>query len=178
MPFIPFYAFGCGFIKSLLTDNQIHTEMGGLPLFGLFDLDQAYNQWNDLNGDVVSDDPFAGLIKKWKHGESYALVIPVPNNDDIKKQAIKDVATGETFGGDSACEIEHLFYGLPSTYAYFKTEPCPGGQKIVFRSDGQKTKFAKEVIPLLEAEHFKVFEPIFAFIKSKCGQPIPLATTL
>lgn len=168
MPFIPFYAFSCSFIKSLLTDERIHREMKGLPVFGLFDLDQAFNQWNGLNGDVIAEDPFKGMIKKWANGESYAFVIPVPDNQDIKKQAIKDEATGQTFEGESACEIEHLFYGHPSTAAYFKAEPCAGGEKICFVSDGQKTKFAKEVIPLLDAEHFKVFEPIFDFVRSKC----------
>ena len=173
MPFIPFYAFSCSFINSLLTDSRIHSEMGGLPVFGLFDLDQAYNHWNGLNGEVISTDPFKGMTKKWADGESYALVIPVPDNPDIKKQAIKNEATGETFEGQSACEIEHLFYGHPSTAAYFKKEPCAGGEKIAFVSDGQKTKFAKEVIPLLDAEHFKVLEPVFDFIKSKIASGTP-----
>ena len=169
MPFIPFYAFSCNFINNLLTDSRIHTEMGGLPVFGLFDLDKAWNQWNSLDGSVISNDPFTGMIKKWAHGESYALVIPVPTNQEIKRQAIKNEATGETFKGESACEIEHLFYGHISTKSYFKLEPCPGGQKIVFVADSQKAKFAKEVIPLLAAKHFKVFQPLFDFVKSKCA---------
>lgn len=168
IPFIPFYAFSCSFINNLLTDSKIHTEMGGLPIFGLFDLDQAYNQWKGLNGDVISDDPFKGMTKKWASGNSYALVVPVPDNEDIKKQAIKDEATKETFEGDSFCEIEHLFYGHQATKDYFKTEPCAGGERIAFISDSRKTEFAKEVIPLLDKEAFKVLVPLFDFIKSKC----------
>lgn len=169
MPFIPFYAFSCTYIKQLLTDNRIHTEMGGLPVFALFDFDKAYDQWNGLNGTVSETDPLKGMIKKWAEGESYALMLPVPANTDIQKQVIRNAATGETFGGDSCCEIEHLFYGLDATKNYYQQEPCVGGTKIVFKSDGEKTAFAKEVVPTLDPACFEVFRPMFEFIKSKCG---------
>jgi predicted ATPase len=168
MPFIPFYAFSCTYIKQLLTDNRIHTEMGGLPVFALFDFDKAYDQWNGLNGAVSETDPLKGMIKKWAEGESYALMLPVPANADIQKQVIRNAATGETFGGDSCCEIEHLFYGLEATKNYYQQEPCVGGTKIVFKSDGEKTAFAKEVVPTLASACFEVFRPMFEFIKSKC----------
>ena len=168
MPFIPFYAFSCTYIKQLLTDNRIHTEMGGLPVFALFDFDKAYDQWNGLNGTVSETDPLKGMIKKWAEGESYALMLPVPSNADIQKQVIRNAATGETFGGDSCCEIEHLFYGLDSTKNYYQQEPCVGGTKIVFKSDGEKTAFAKEVVPALDPACFEVFRPMFEFIKTKC----------
>lgn len=168
MPFIPFYAFSCTYIKQLLTDNRIHTEMGGLPVFALFDFDKAYDQWNGLNGAVSETDPLKGMIKKWAEGESYALMLPVPANADIQKQVIRNAATGETFGGDSCCEIEHLFYGLEATKNYYQQEPCVGGTKIVFKSDGEKTAFAKEVVPTLDPACFEVFRPMFEFIKSKC----------
>ena len=168
MPFIPFYAFSCTYIKQLLTDNRIHAEMGGLPVFALFDFDKAYDQWNGLNGTVSDNDPFKGMIKKWAEGESYAIMLPVPVNADIQKQVIRNPATSETFGGDSCCEIEHLFYGLDATKDYYQQEPCVGGSKISFKSDGEKTAFAKEVVPLLDAACFEVFRPMFEFIKSKC----------
>jgi predicted ATPase len=166
MPFIPFYAFSCTYIKQLLTDNRIHTEMGGLPVFALFDFDKAYDQWNGLNGVVSETDPLRGMIKKWAEGESYALMLPVPANADIRKQVIRNAATGETFGGDSCCEIEHLFYGLEATKNYYQQEPCVGGTKIVFKSDGEKTTFAKEVVPTLAPACFEIFRPMFEFIKS------------
>jgi hypothetical protein len=168
MPFIPFYAFSCTYIKQLLTDNRIHAEMGGLPVFALFDFDKAYDQWNGLNGTVSETDPLKGMIKKWAEGESYALMLPVPANTDIQKQVIRNSATGETFGGDSCCEIEHLFYGLDATRDYYQQEPCVGGTKIVFRSDGEKTAFAKEVVPTLDQACFEVFRLMFEFIKLKC----------
>jgi predicted ATPase len=174
MPFIPFYAFSCTYINQLLTDNRIHGEMGGLPVFALFDFDKAYDQWNGLNGDVTANDPFKGLIKKWAHGESYALMLPVPANADIQKQVIRNPATGETFGGESCCEIEHLFYGQPPTADYYHQEPCVGGTKVVFKSDRDKTAFAKEVVPTLDKSCFEPFKPVFEFIKSKCAGGAPV----
>ncbi|HIA54403.1 MAG TPA: ATP-binding protein [Candidatus Melainabacteria bacterium] len=171
MPFIPFYAFSCSYIKQLLTDSRIHTEMRGLPVFALFDFDRAYDQWNGLTGDVIESDPQRGLIKKWTggSGESYAIMLPVPSHADIQRQVVKNAATKETFGGDSCCEIEHLFYGHSSTSAYYREEPWVGGKKIVFKSDEEKTSFAKDVIPLLNSACFEVFRPMFEFIQSKCS---------
>lgn len=169
MPFIPFYAFSCTYINQLLTDNRIHGEMGGLPVFALFDFDKAYDQWNGLNGEVKVSDPFKGLIKKWAHGESYAVMLPVPTHAEIKKQVIRNQETGETFGGDSCCEIEHLFFGQAATVDYYTLEPCVGGIKVVFKSDRDKTSFAKDVVPKLDSACFEPFRPVFEFIKSKCA---------
>ena len=170
MPFIPFYAFSCTYINQLITDKRIHNEMGGLPVFALFDFDKAYDQWNGLNGEIIEDDPFKGMIKKWANGESFAFMLPIPSNADIQKQVIKDATTKLTYGGDSCCEIEHLFYGEDSTAQYFHNEPCVGGSKIVFKSDGKKTDFAKQVVPNLDVKYFETFRPMFEFIKTKSLQ--------
>ncbi|CAB3818124.1 AAA family ATPase [Achromobacter animicus] len=168
MPFIPFYAFSCTFINQLLTDNRIHNEMDGLPIFALFDFDKAYDQWNGLNGLVIDADPSNGMVKRWANGESYAIMLPVPQNADVRKQVIRNPETNEHYGGESVCEIEHLFYGQAATANYYQHEPCVGGSKIVFKSDSEKTLFAKEVVPNLAAGCFEVFRPMFDFIKSKC----------
>ncbi|TQF71892.1 AAA family ATPase [Pseudoalteromonas luteoviolacea] len=170
IPFIPFYAFSCTYINQLITDDRIHNEMGNLPIFALFDFDQAFNQWNGLNGDQLEQDPYRGLAKKWANGESYAFMLPIPDNADIKRQVFKNHQDGETFGGNSSCEIEHLFYGQAATAQYFENEPCVGGSKIAFKSDGDKTTFAKEVVNNLEPDCFEVFRPMFEFIKQKCAE--------
>lgn len=141
--------------------------MKGLPVFALLDFDKAYDQWNGLNGTVIETDPFKGLIKKWAEGESYAQMLPVPVNENIKKQVISNSATCKTFGGDSCCEIEHLFYGIDATNNYFHQEPCVGGSKIVFKSDDKKTDFANKVVPTLGASCFEIFRPMFEFIKRR-----------
>jgi predicted ATPase len=169
MPFIPFYGFSCTYIKQLLTDNRIHSEMGGLPIFALFDFDEAYNQWNGLNGPVLRNDPVQGMIKKWREGESYALMLPIPSNPKIKAQVINPL-TGKTFGGSSYCAIEHLFYGASGAATYFVDEPCAGGSRVVFKSDRDKTHFAKSVVPTLPDNCFEPLKPVFDFIASKCGE--------
>ena len=169
MPFIPFYAFSCTYIKQLLTDNRIHQEMGGLPIFALFDFDEAYNQWNGLNGEVLREDPFQGKIKKWHDGESYAFMLPIPDDSRVRAQSVHPT-TGQTFGGSSCCAIEHLFYGAAGAASYFVDEPCAGGSRIVFKSDGDKTAFAKEVVPTLPDTCFQPLKPMFEFIAGKCRE--------
>jgi len=169
MPFIPFYAFSCTYLSQLLTDARIHSEMNNLPVFGLFDFDKAFNTWNGLNGQVIEAAPHTGLIKKWANGESYALMLPVPSNRDISRQVISADGEFGTYGGESLCEIEHLFYGLAEVNDYFDTKPDRGGHLIVFKSSvGNKTTFAKEVVPSLPVEAFEPFRPLLEFIKQKC----------
>jgi len=167
IPFIPFYAFSCTYISQLLTDQRIHAEMEGLPIFALFDFDKAYNQWVSINGEVLEDNLKKGIIKKWSHGKSYALMIPIPEQEDIKKQVYKDEDKEETFGGDSFCEIEHLFYGIPGLEKFYKKERCVGGERIAFISDSQKVKFAKKIVPTLNSSHFEIFLPLFNFIREQ-----------
>lgn len=169
IPFIPFYAFSCGYLKQLLTDERIHIEMKGKPIFGLFDFDEAFNQWNDLNGTIEVDNYFDGRIKKWNSGNAYAILMPIPPNEVIQKQIIKTNPPLETYKNESKCEIEHLFYGIEGLEKFYKEASAKGGGKIIeFISDGQKTSFAKDVIPTIEPSHFEVFRPMFEFIVAKC----------
>jgi predicted ATPase len=165
IPFIPFYAFSCSYLRQLLTDERISKEMNGLPVFGLFDFDKAYDHWNGMTGELVQTDLLLGMIKKIENRNAYAVLLPVPENAEIRAQVIKDAKQGVCFGGDSLCEIEHLFYGDPKTAEFFDREPTPGGgTKITIKSDAQKERFANEVIPTLEDGYFEVFKPMFEFI--------------
>jgi predicted ATP-binding protein involved in virulence len=166
IPFIPFYAFSCTYINQLITDQRIHAEMKGLPIFAMFDFDKAYNQWNGLNGAIIENDPSLGMVKKWENGEAYAFMLPIPTNPEIHRQVYRDALNKITFEGDSHCAIEHCFYGYGQTQDYFINEPVAGGIKITF--SGDKTTFAKQIVSALPAEAFEVFRPIFEFIKSKC----------
>lgn len=167
LPFIPFYAFSCTYLKQLLSDSRISKEMNGLPIFGLFDFDKAFDHWNGLNGELIETDLFKGRAKKLDGRNVYAMLLPVPTNETIKAQVIKVPETGECFGGDSLCEIEHLFFGDPTTAEFFETEPTPGGgQRIIIKSDVQKERFAREVVPRLADEYFEVFRPMFELIRS------------
>ena len=170
LPFIPFYAFSCSYLKQLLTDDKVLAEMGGQPMFGLFDMDKAFDHWNGLNGDVVQGDWITGKCKKLPNKEAYAFLLPLPENKKIRAQVLTPDGSN-SFGGASLCEIEHLFYGDPKTAEFFETEPTPGGgERIILKSDSQKVKFAKEVIPSLDDRYFRVFKPMFDFVESTIGK--------
>ncbi|PTP37968.1 ATP-dependent nuclease [Vibrio splendidus] len=167
MPFIPFYAFSCSYINQLITDQRIHGEMGGRKIFALFDFDEAYNQWDSLNGDVIRDDTSAGLIKKWDGGESYAIMLPIPDNEEIQNQVFTDASLTTHYAGRSYCMVEHAFYGHGDTGDYFINENVPGGQLIKFQ--GCKTTFAKTVVPSLPVESFETFRAMFDWVSEQCG---------
>lgn len=167
MPFIPYYAFTCTYINQLITDKRIHNEMGGKPVFGLYDFDDAYNHWNGLNGEVKQEIADRGLIKKWREGNSYAMMLPIPKNPIVRSLVIRDEDKNLTYEGNSTCAIEHLFYGHENTNKFFTQTLGKGnGIDITFTSD--KERFAKNVVPMLAAEHFEVFRPMFEFIREKC----------
>jgi ABC-type Mn2+/Zn2+ transport system ATPase subunit len=61
------FAFGCVYLRQLLQDERILNELDGSPAFGLFDFDEAYNEWNSIRGEddlLLQDDPYLGLAKK------------------------------------------------------------------------------------------------------------------
>lgn len=169
MPFIPFYAFSCTYLSQLLRDDRIFKEMDRMPVFGLFDLDEAYDQWNGMKGEEIQPDLMAGKIKKIENRTAYAILLPVPANAKIRSQVM--APDGTFFGGKSLCEIEHLFYGDPKTDAFFESKPAMGGgTTIVVKNDKQKHQFASEVVPTLDDHYFEVFRPMFDFVQSKTAE--------
>ena len=171
MPFKIVCAFSCSHMKQLLVDERIHREVEGRPIFALFDFDKAYDQWNSIRGEKIQSDIQRGLIKKGETlSVTYAIMLPIPSNSEIRKQVFRDDEGNADFGGDSRCEIEHLFYGSPFTREFFCKERAVGGEIIVFKSDGNKTLFAQEVVPRVEKEYFEVFRPMFEFIREKCSR--------
>lgn len=166
LPFIPIYAFCDTYLHRLMQDQKIYNENRGKPLFGLFDFDEAYNQWNGIEGEDEEIDPFKGLCRKVGDKNGYIFLLPVPDNDEIKPQIIKNEQTKETFLHESELSIELLFYGYDGTKNNFEKEDIVGGgSKIVFKGD--KCNFAEKIVPNLPKEAFQVFEPMFAFIESK-----------
>jgi len=117
---------------------------------------------------MIEVDPYKGRAKKLENRNVFALLLPVPVNVDIRAQVIKVPATGECFGGDSLCEIEHLFYGDASTAEFFDREPTPGGgSRVIVKSDAQKRRFAEDIVPKLPDAYFEVLRPMFDLVVSK-----------
>ena len=165
IPFLPYFAFNCGYVRNLLQDDRVHSEMGGLPVFGLFDFDSAYNDFNALEGDPL--DCGAITAKKIKNRNAYAILVPIPPEKEIEDQVYIDKATDKTFEDRSCCAIEHAFFA--TCRDHFQNQKAPGNGNI-WKFTGEKTKFANDIVPSLPKEAFEIFRPMFEFIRSKCEQ--------
>ncbi|MFH7320890.1 AAA family ATPase [Desulfurivibrio sp. D14AmB] len=159
-------AFSCGFLRNLIKDNTLYQNHPGRTFFSVFDFDEAYNDWNQL-GQNVQTDPCQCLVKKHNAYESYAMLLPVPANGQIRNQVINP-HTGGNYGNKSLLTIELLFHGVPGLDQYFVVDTDRTDGFIKFVSDGQKVAFAKDVVPTLAPACFEVFRPMFEFIKTKC----------
>lgn len=170
LPFVPIYAFCCDYLRRVLQDERVINEMHGRPLFGLFDFDEAYNEWNYLNQKdswaLQCDDPYLGLHTENAAKKAHAFILPVPKIEKVEAQVMNPPGSKEHFAHQAVMGIEHLFYS-EQTAQYFDIKKLPGGGEILTFS-GNKTKFAREVVPTLDDEIFEVFRPMLDFIRSKC----------
>ena len=129
--------------------------------------EKGYNEWHGLKSEFTDyeKDPYKCLAKKHKNYEAYALLLPVPNNDAIKKQVLKNER--ETFRNGSHLPIELLFYGVGGLEDKFYEDEKAGGGKII-KLKGDKIEFANNV-KTLSKEYFENFKPIFAMIDRIIG---------
>ena len=164
MPFIPFYAFGHKYLSQLIKDPSLISEMNGLPVFGLFDYDEAYNSWKSFSDVEVCEDVYDGLIRKAENHEVYAIMLPVPKGKPIANQVVNKDGGG-TFEDRSLMCIEHLFCHVNGVNEYFEKDLSKPEQFLKF--NGDKVIFAKKIVPTIPKEEFEVFRPLFDFIKSK-----------
>lgn len=167
IPFEICFGHGCHYLRLLLQSEKFLDEMGAFPIFGLFDFDLSYNEWNSIKGEevLIESDPYKGLIKKVKDRNAYAILVPIPAIPEIEKQVISK--GNETYKENSKLEIEHLFYSK-ATEKYFHKVKTPGGGEIIEVSDSRKMSFATEVVPTIDEAPFKALKPIIDFILSKC----------
>lgn len=166
IPFEICFGHGCEYLRKLLQNEKFLNEMNGKPIFGLFDFDEAYSQWNSIktNKNLLVDNHFEGLAKQYNDKESYAILIPIPLANTLHHQVLE--TTSRHFGDRSNLEMEHLFYS-PASVDYFVSRNVVGGGSIIEISDSKKMNFATEYIPTLEKAEFEIFRPMFEFIKSK-----------
>lgn len=165
IPFIPFYCFGHKSVAQIMRDQDIQNDMNGLPIFGLFDFDKAFNTFNGFNDDFLIDDYSSGSVKQLAGKAVYAIMLPVPEND-IKKQVINPTTT-QCYNDRSVLTIEHLFFDYVDTANFKEDTSIPGNP---LRFVGDKVNFAKNVVSKLPNDAFEIFRPMFLFMKSKIPQ--------
>lgn len=161
-------AFDRIFLRNLFSRDELRNNFPERKMFALFDFDEAFDDWNGLKkgGDEVTD-PKKGLAKQLQYQNHYALLLPVPDIDVIKKQVLDDVGKPWGRGQDSYLSIELLFFKEEWIDIWFRRKNASAGAQIIEFS-GDKVKFANEVIPTLDRTQFEIFKPMFQFIKSKC----------
>ena len=161
------------YLRNLLTRDEIYQNHPGRIFFGLFDFDEAYNDWAGVGGlkaHQVAEGGFEqpnvehGLVCQRKGKPSYAILLPVPLDLSIRGQ-VCNANTGQTYGGNSSLAIELLFHDVPGLEGHFEVNPeHPAGWR---RFVGDKVHFAQNVVPTIGAPYFEPFRPMFDFIQAK-----------
>jgi hypothetical protein len=161
-------AFDRGFIKTLLSRDEIFVKYPKKQFFGLFDFDDAYQDWRSMPGTLVVKEISEGLCKKLQKKNAHIFLLPIPDNK-LKLQVWDDTNPFEKIKSKPHFGIEHVFWGQPSLDSYYKEQEIHGCKEIHFNGNSHKIKFAEKVVPTLNAICFEVFRPMFAFIQSKCS---------
>lgn len=163
-------AFDRGFIRVLLARNEVFATYPDKQLFALFDFDDAYDDWRDLGGAHLVTDIGRGLTRKLDGKNAHTFLLPVPDNQ-LRGQVWDEANPIEKIKPRPHYCIEHIFWGVHGMADWFRTDEKTG--LIKFKGDKHKVKFAKEVVPTLDAACFEVFRPMFEFIKAKCLVAVP-----
>lgn len=173
-------AFDRIFLRNLFSRDELKNNFPGRIMFALFDFDEAFDDWNGLkkNCDLVTD-PCKGLSKQLVCKCHYAMLLPVPDSDELKRQVLDSTGKPWGRGSDSHLSIELLFYTDDLLGPWFRKRATSGGGEII-EFVGDKVTFAKNLVPTLDAVCFDVFRPMFDFIRSKCnttGSAVEAVTT-
>lgn len=162
MPILVQDAFDRGFVRTLLSRTDTYTRHPGKKFFGLFDFDDAYEDWRTLGATNEVNQIELGLCRKITDKEAYIFILPITNND-LKIQVYNDANPIDKIVPKPHFCIEHIFWdSFDDKTLWFK-------EKLgIQHFKGDKVRFAKEIVPSLPPESFEVFRPMFEFIKSKC----------
>jgi hypothetical protein len=104
------------------------------------------------------------LCKKLDGKNAHAFLLPIPDNA-LKTQVWDEENPNEKIRPNPYFSIEHIFWGVDGLENWFRTDE--GSGRISFKGDKHKVRFAKEIVPNLDAACFESFRPMFDFIKSK-----------
>ncbi|MGY8831655.1 MAG: AAA family ATPase [Pseudomonadales bacterium] len=161
-------AFDRIFLRNLFSREELEKNFPGRIMFALFDFDEAFDDWNGLKKecDLITD-PYKGLSKQLKCKSHYALLLPVPDIEILKRQVLDPKGKPWGKGVDSHLSIELLFYKEDLLNQWFHKKSTSGDGEII-EFIGDKVFFAKNIVPTLDADCFEPFRPIFEFIQSKC----------
>jgi len=160
-------AFDRGFIRILMSRDEMFSEYPQKQFFALFDFDNAYDDWRKLGGTHKIVDIELGLCKKLDGKNAHAFVLPIPDNR-LRSQVWNEANPNEKVVPNPHFCIEHIFWGVKGLEQWFKEDPKNG--KIKFKGDKHKVRFARDIISPLDSSYFNVFRPMFEFIQNTCNE--------
>jgi predicted ATPase len=166
-------AFDRFFLRNLFSRNELEKNFPTRKMFALFDFDEAFDDWNGLKKTYdLEVDPLKGLAKQLTCKCHYAILLPVPNVEALKKQVLDSNGKPWGKGSESHLSIELLFYREELLGNWYQKKATSGGGEIV-EFVGDKVSFAKNFVPTLDAACFEVFRPMFDFINLNCAGGAP-----
>lgn len=167
IPFLIQDAFNRGFIRNLLSRDDIFRKYPKKHFFGLLDFDDAYEDWREMKGKIIVTDINKGYCKKLHDKNAHIFLLPIPENE-LKIQVYDENHPIEKIKSKAHFCIKHIFWGQPGLETYYQEKESHGCKEIHFKVDKYKVKFAETVVPKLDAACFEVFRPIFDFIQLHC----------
>lgn len=109
----------------------------------------------------------SSLIRKRADGDWYAMLLPVSRNLSIRAQVVRPNAVTH-YAHKSKLDMELMFFDAFGIGIHFEVDQSEPYE--CYRFIGSKTRFAKEIVPALDAQEFEAFRPIFDFIQTKIAQ--------
>lgn len=161
-------AFDRTFLRNLFSREELSVNFPGRMMFALFDFDEAFDDWNGLKKTCdLETDPCKGLAKQLKCNCHFAMLLPVPDVEILKRQVLDSTGKPWGKGSESHLSIELLFFKNELLGTWFRKKATSGGGELI-EFAGDKVDFAKGFVPQLGKENFEPFRPLFEFVELKC----------
>ncbi|MDY0036944.1 MAG: AAA family ATPase [Zoogloea oleivorans] len=101
-------AFDRIFLRNLFSRDELSVNFPSRMMFALFDFDEAFDDWNGLKKNCdIETDPCKGLVKQLKCKSHFAMLLPVPDVEELKRQVLD--STGKPWGKGRAPRITRGF---------------------------------------------------------------------
>lgn len=161
----PFKTVSCGNYDQVRykIDATTVEEFSDSNTIGIMDFDEAYTAFNGLRSDFSNiTGTKSTCLMRTRPNESKeitCLLLPVPN--------FRDSYASKALGAKSKLSIELLFTDtVLNANNNLRNEQQPGGTVIpVFQ--GNKSRFAKNIVPRLDVVEFDAFKPLLEILKNK-----------
>lgn len=158
MPFEARDYLGARNITIALNDDTLFSRVGNRIVVGIYDFDDAFNQWNGIwKKQSRLGTSNTGLFKKHPSCQGYAMLLPVPS--------FRDELASEELAGNSAMSIEFLFKDTDHPEGLIEQMPLPFGQTVPKVRASRKVSFAREAA-LFRPDQFEAFEPLLARLEA------------